>query len=194
MKKKLALAAALVLVLSLTAYGTVAFLTASDTAHNVITAGTVTIELLDQTKTGGALETFPASGVKVMPGSAVSKVVSVKNTGESTCWVRVKLENNVTLASASGASAPAGDNVGLDLNTEQWCTVPGSDGWYYYRNPLPAGETTAPLFTEVSFSSDIGNDYQEAKLDIGMSAQAVQAAHNGETAEDVSGWPADGNQ
>ena len=49
MKKKLAIVAAVVAVASLAAYGTLAAFTAEETAHNIITAGSVQIELLDKT-------------------------------------------------------------------------------------------------------------------------------------------------
>ncbi|MFB0919919.1 MAG: SipW-dependent-type signal peptide-containing protein, partial [Oscillospiraceae bacterium] len=47
MKKKLALAAVIILLLSVAGYGTYAYLTAGTTAKNVITAGTVKIELTE---------------------------------------------------------------------------------------------------------------------------------------------------
>ena len=48
LRKKIVIAAAAVLVLTLGAYSTLAYLTADVTAHNVITSGNVTIELLDK--------------------------------------------------------------------------------------------------------------------------------------------------
>lgn len=65
--------------------GTLAYFTSENTAHNVITSGGVNIEVVEKTQgKDGVLVDFPKEGVRgVMPGSDVSKIVSVKNTGES---------------------------------------------------------------------------------------------------------------
>ena len=69
MKRRLLLAAVIAICLSMAAYGTLAFFTAEDTAHNVITSGGVDIDLLewaDEEKT----VPFPEEGAGgVMPGS-----------------------------------------------------------------------------------------------------------------------------
>ena len=56
MKKKLAIVAAVVAVASLAAYGTLAAFTAEETAHNIITAGSIQIELLDKTASNGGYD------------------------------------------------------------------------------------------------------------------------------------------
>lgn len=66
MKKKLAIVAAVVAVASLAAYGTLAAFTAEETAHNIITAGSVQIELLDKT--------LPPDEDPVDPGFSVDPV------------------------------------------------------------------------------------------------------------------------
>ena len=48
MKRRLLLAAVITICLSMAAYGTLAFFTAEDTAHNVITSGGVDIDLLER--------------------------------------------------------------------------------------------------------------------------------------------------
>ena len=75
----------------------------------------------------------------------------------------------------------------LDLNTTDWTL--GEDGYLYYNKPLPAGATTAPIFTTVDFSSSMGNAYQNATATVDVAAQGVQTANNGKTALAASGWP-----
>ena len=99
LRKKLVLAAAAVLIVTVGAYGTLAYLTADVTTHNVITSGSVAIELLDKTaQEGQAADNFTAvyeledfnevypseeGGMPVMPGSKASKIVAVRKTEES---------------------------------------------------------------------------------------------------------------
>ena len=53
----------------------------------------------------------------------------------------------------SCSNSDLGDCLVLEgLNTTDW--VRGEDGYYYYRNRLRAGESTSPLFTAVTLSSE----------------------------------------
>lgn len=200
MRKKLILAISLVLVLGAAVYGTVAYMTASVTAHNVITAGNVQIELRDQTLgEEGALIDFPVEGgLQVMPGVTADKLVSVENVGNNPCWVRVKLDKTVTLA---GEEEPFAVDNEIILNfasladwDDNW--VDGGDGFYYYTKPLlPAGSadgTVTPyLFTEVYFNGELGNEYQGSTVVIKVTAYAVQSENNMADGDvlGVVGWP-----
>ena len=202
-RRKLALVAAVVLVISVTAYGTMAYLTATGTAHNIITAGGVTIQLLDKTRGANQAETpiqelddfndrYPG-GMAVMPGSEASKVVAVAKAEESAdCWIRVRLDQTL-YSSAGEAMTGYADKITLVLNTEDW--TDGGDGWYYCNAPLTAEDSvTAPLLTQVNFAGPaMGNEYQGATYAIDVTAQAVQTANNpvpeGGDVTDVAGWP-----
>ena len=196
MKRRLLITAVAVLVLSLAAYGTLAYLTGSTTAHNVITSGSVKIELLDKTDKGGEIGKvdFPSEGLKVMPGTTASKEVSVKNLS-SECWVRVKLVKEINLANEAQLSSNAADPVSLEPNLgtseDRWTL--GNDGYYYYNSPLAKNAETSKLFTTVTFDPGMGNEYQNAKLTIQVYAEAVQTANNpipdGGNVTQVAGWP-----
>ena len=54
------------------------------------------------------------------------------------------------------------------------------------------GETTAPLFTCVTFDAGMGNEYQDATATVHVAAEAVQTANNGVTALEALGWPTQG--
>ena len=133
MKKKILLAAAVMICLAVGASGTLAYFTSENTAHNVITSGGVNIEVVEKTQgKDGVLVDFPKEGVRgVMPGSDVSKIVSVKNTGESEAWIRVQVES--VIKAADGADLPLTiENVGPVMTYTVgggWSL--GEDGYYY---------------------------------------------------------------
>lgn len=188
MKKRLAvIAMALCLIVAGAAMGTVAYFTAQETAHNVITTGGVAIVLEEWASLPEqGEEPVPFEDVEgVMPGTKVGKVVQVANTGASEAWVRVQVEKAFNLA-VDTDNAPDPSLIGLDINTASWTE---KDGYYYYNEPLAPGETTEPLFTHVSFDKEMGNEYQNCTARVDVSAQAVQTANNGATALEAAGWP-----
>ena len=77
--------------------------------------------------------------------------------------------------------------VELDLIEKYW--ERGEDGFYYYREPVAPDEETEPLFTTVTFSTEMGIEYQNVKVKIDLDAQAVQSRNNGESALEATGWP-----
>lgn len=186
MKKKILLAAAVVICLTIAVSGTLAYFTFEDTAHNVITSGGVSIEVVEKTKGEGETEVdFPKEGITgVMPGTEVSKIVSVKNNGNSEAWVRVKVD--ATITPAEGEEKLSSDVMTYTVSGD-W-TKEGD--YYYYNNKVPAGESTSILFDTVKFAPEMGNEYQNCRANIVISAQAVQTANNGTTVMDAQGWPA----
>lgn len=185
MKQKILFLAAVVVCLSLLSYGTLAFYTAEDTAHNVITTGGVAIEIqewADENQTP-----FPENGVtNVMPGKEVTKIVEVKNTGAAEAWVRVKVEKNIELDDNINGEIDL-NLVTLNADTEKWAL--SDDGYYYYTERLAPGEVSEPLFTSVSFDAKMGNLYQNSKAIVDVKAYAVQTANNGATVWDAELWP-----
>ena len=186
MKRRLFAGALLLICLSLVAYGTLAYFTAEETVHNVITSGGVAIDLLEWADEGKTVP-FPESGVSgAMPGQRVVKIVEVKNTGDAAAWVRVRVEKKLSLAEGvQGDADPA--LLQLDFDSASWTR--GDDGFYYYNAQLNAGETTAPLFAAVTFDPQMDNRYQNSTAEVGVTAYAVQTANNGDTAQNAKGWP-----
>ena len=197
MKRKIAALAVIVIALSLAAYGTVAYFTATGTAHNVLTMGNIGIKLNDKTKVVENGETklveftteYP-DGMPVMPATEASKIVNVENTGSAPAWVRVRIEKTVEHADAPVTGL---DTKYVELNYDKANWVEGGDGFWYYGEPLKPGKTTPNLFDTVTFSKDMGNDYMNCKFNIIVSAQAVQADNNAigeeQSVLDVAGWP-----
>lgn len=168
--------------------GSLAYFSTETRARNIITTGKVAIVLHEAADEQGT----PFTDVTgVMPGATIPKIVTVENENDSSpVWVRVKVDKRITLAAgADGTADPS--LVSLDIDTANWTE---HDGWYYYNTPLQPGQTTTPLFTQVSFATSMENFYQNSTAEVNVLAQAVQQPHNHESgpAYEAEGWPAVG--
>lgn len=191
MRKKIWIViAAAVMLAALTVSGSLAYFTARDTARNVITSGSIRIKLVEHTvDESGNIVAFPGGGLLgLYPGASASKIVQVKNTGRGEAWIRVKVEPSIL--DADGKELPVTLESGepaLSYEALEGWTY--RDGCYYYNKPVPGGALTDELLGEILFSPLMGNDYQGCTVNICISAQAVQTAHNGLSALDAQGWP-----
>ena len=190
MKKKILLAAAIVICFAMAASGTLAYFTKTDTARNVITSGGINIEIREWTIVDGEQAEFPKEGLEgVMPGTSASKVVKIENTGPNEAWIRVKVEssikdaNGTPLASTLENGTPV---IHFDI-LDGW--IDGGNGYYYYSKPVAPKHFTTELLEEVTFAPQMGNEYQNCKANLVVYAQAVQTANNGSTVQDAKGWP-----
>ena len=66
----------------------------------------------------------------------------------------------------------------------------GSDGYYYYTDPVKANDSTEQLFSQVTFNKAMGNEYQGCTAYVDVAVWAVQVKNNGETVFDAAGWSA----
>ena len=186
MKRKMFVCALCLIALAVTVSGTLAYFTAEDTARNVITAGNVKIELQEKMISADGKSTVPFTDpLNVMPGSEVSKIVEVRNTGGQPAWVRVSVEKTIALAEGIQGDADL-TLISFDLNTAHWTE---KDGFYYYTASLAPGQTTEPLFTAVSFAESMSDLYQSSKAVLQIHAYATQTANNGSTVFEAAGWP-----
>lgn len=190
--KKLAVTAiALALTATAATAGTIAYFTDAGTAHNIITSGTIDIEVVEKTlDDNGKEQDYPEEAIEgIMPGATVSKIVRVENKGTSPAHIRVKVDTTVTLADGTD-DAEGVQYVTYAVNTANWTE---KDGYYYYNTSLAAGETTEPLFEEVTFAVTMGNKYQNSTAEIDVQAYATQTANNGATPLEAApeSWPAE---
>ena len=182
MKRKILILSVLAICIATLAAGTLAYYNAETTAHNVITTGGVEIavqEWADEAKTQPFEDLMG-----VMPDATVTKIAEVKNTGASDAWIRVRVDKAIKLAGAGEVDL---DMVEVIVDRTYW--TDGHDGYYYYHSALKPGETTEPIFSEVTFNAYMGNEYQNATATVDVVAQAVQMANNGKTAMEAVGWP-----
>ena len=187
MKRKLLIVSVVAICIAILAAGSLAYFTAEGKAHNVITTGGVEIELKEWADEDMTIP-YSKESVGVMPGTKVTKIVQVKNTGASDAWVRVKVEKNIRLGTEiPGLDNPQEELVALDINTQDWEL--DTEGFYRYKRALKPGETTTPILRSVEFKPAMDNVYQNAQISVDISAQAVQYANNGTTVMAAQGWP-----
>lgn len=179
-KKRLLGLSILMIGLSILATGTAASYVAVERADNVITTGQLYMELVEETADG--LPWVEEDMGAVLPGASVDKVVKVRNNGTVPFFCKLTVTGKVTAQDGSELSfAP----VSLDLNTEYWIEKGGA---YYYHRLIYPGETTVPLFTQISFDPWMGNEYVQAKVDVTVLGQSVQSANNGTDPLEALGW------
>lgn len=185
MKKKTFFCALIIMCVSIIAYGTSAYFTTEDTATNVITAGNIKIDLQEWAVPDDGGEPVPfEDATDVMPGTEVSKIVQVKNTGGQPAWIRISLKESIILAEGVTGDADL-SLISYDLNKDNWTE---KDGYYYYNKALEPDDTTEPLFTKVIFSEKMSNMYRLSKAVIEVNAEATQTANNGKTVFEAAGW------
>lgn len=198
MKKKLFAAGIIAICLSLCVGSTWAYFTAEGRAHNVITSGSIGIEIIEKTRSEDGVELdFPTDGLSnIMPGSCISKIVSVANSGEADAWIRVKVDAAIRGADQNPLPLELdiqGVKVPIMTFTVQQGWINGGDGYYYYASPVAPGEKTDVFFDEVTFALEMGNAYQRSTANLTIVAQAVQTANNpipdGGDVTDIPGWP-----
>ena len=120
--------------------------------------------------------------------------VQIKNTGDAEAYIRVAVVVNWKKADGTvWAQMPAADDYSITFASNTGWTE-GDDGYYYYKKPLAAGQTSSLLIKEVAFAPEMDNPYQECTVTVTVKAYAVQTANNtpasGNVLE-VKGWPAD---
>ncbi len=183
LKLKCGVVAAVALVLTiLTQQGTLAYYSTVGKATNVITSGNISLAIHETTDTGAE---FPKDGVYVVPGSVVSKQVSVENVCEHPFYLRVKM-----VYGANSASLNPSECFKLNINTEKWLYY---DGWYYYCVVLNPGQTTEYVFSQVEIiGSTINSNNIGDTLSLTVKAQAVQSENNPLENDNIfsaQGWP-----
>jgi hypothetical protein len=96
-------------------------------------------------------------------GISFTKEPYATNTGNVDCYVRIK-----SVISDSRVA----DGITIDYNTEDY-TYNSQDGYWYYKNAISPGQSTRPLFTTVSISSEADDKVLDG-FDIYVYAESVQ--------------------
>lgn len=183
-KKKFLVLAAAALMLTATVSGTLAYFTDSTTAHNVITSGGVNIQIIEEMDENGTLVEFPENGLTgIMPGTEASKIVTIKNTGASTAWIRASVEVKVT-----GSDGKELSNAPISYNYADgdWVADKEIKNLYYYSEPVDSDKSTSTLFKKVVFDKSMDNKYQGCTVQIIVNAEAVQTANNPIKNDDIT--------
>ena len=146
-KKLSAAAIAIILVVVMTIGGTVAFLMDStESVVNKFTPASSGITIEEKVKENCKTE------------------IAVKNTGDTGAYIRVSLVANYYDENGNitgGAAVPD-----FTLNSEKWFL--GNDGYYYYKQPVAAGDVTDNLLASESKMQ------LEDKMQVTVLAQSMQ--------------------
>ena len=182
MKKKLAATLSVVLILGLAVLGILAYLTSEDGDVNVMTLGNVQIEQIEQQKNAdGELEPFKQAK-ELYPGTEISKIVTVKNTGKSDCYFRTLIAFEDIDSDTFGIGFPISE-FGYRWSwgaPEATIEIDGVTYQVYealYTKALVVGETSPASLTKVEFKTTCTNGDMEAlgdTYDILVLSQAVQ--------------------
>lgn len=193
-KKFLSGLCALIVAVALVSVGvTMAAFSAMTRETNVVTIGSIKIKLIDE---------YPEEGVSgVTPDEEVDKVVSVQNTGNQPCYVRLFIKKQWC-----NASGTATNEVSTDLIQPQYKSgwikgeCPGGseyDGFecYYYQYELGKGATADSLFDTFKLGADFDVDrFGSYQGHIIVKAEAVQSEYIDDalvkdTSGNIIGWP-----
>ena len=159
-------------------FGTLAYLTGTDTVNNTFTVGNVKITLdeakvtTDGTPVEGA-DRVKANEYHLLPGHTYTKdpTVTVKANSEA-CWLFVKVTESTDLK----------DFITYAI-AEGWTALPGVDGVYYREVPASAADQTFSVLAgdAVTVRSDVTRTMLEtAKTDaptLTFKAYAIQKDH-----------------
>lgn len=150
-KKMIAiLAASLVLIGGVTGITISVIKAQTQVVENKFSIGKVTIEIeeiIDETK--------------------MQKEPSVKNTGSCDCLIRMKVAIN-----PSDAKIKLTGGAFAEVNQTKW-VYNEKDGFYYYQDIVPAGESTEALFTNYEWTGK--EDYSDfEEFDIVLYQEAIQ--------------------
>lgn len=171
-KRQATLITAAIIVLAVAVCGTLAYVIAgTSSVENTFTPSHVACAVLEN---GSNTEHTS----DVVSGVAQKTNVMIKNTGNTEAYIRVAVV--VTWKSADGrvwAQQPTDNDYTLEPNTNDW--VKGSDGYYYHKAPVAAGDTTKAIIKSAALKEGItppvGSDGTKYYLDIEIVASAIQS-------------------
>lgn len=111
---------------------------------------------------------------KLTPGQKIMKSPAVKNKGNIPVFVRMRAEFS------DSAMESCCEPVTV---SEEWSQ--GTDGYYYYKKILQAGEYTEPLFDQIVIRNDVPEDLLDS-FDLIVYSESKDLFGYEGTVEDVS--------
>ena len=180
MKRKILISAVVVICLAILASGSIAYFTAEEEVHNVITSGAVDIEI-----------DVPNDEIEIMPATKVRKIATIKNLDES-AYVRAKFECTIDDADnklMSLSPEELDEIITLNVDDTNWLRKEGDNEWWYYFEAIETDEAVEMQFEVVFSGPNMTNEFQSSSVTITVKAQAVQTANNQDTVMEAGGWP-----
>ncbi len=168
----LVLSAALLVVGSV--FGTLAYLTSTDSVTNTFTVGNVKITLDEaKTKADGTVDgtdRVKANEYKLIPGHTYTKDPTVHvDANSEDCWLFVKVENEI-------ADIEDATTVADQLTAKGWTAVEGTTNIYAYKEISKSGNNVV-VFENFKIKGEVANEALATYTGktIKVTAYAVQA-------------------
>ncbi len=166
----------------------IAFRTHTGRVNDHIVYGSVELEVIENTLSGGVEVPFAQETPVYISEDEYSRIVRVKNTGKHPAYVRASLSMTATDSDGQEIALPA-DLFSFDINTDDWKE---SEGWYYYESAaLAENEETNTLMTKIRFNRRKLRLVAGGQLTLHIRAEAVQSENNGNNVWQAAGWPAE---
>jgi len=166
---------------------TIAFITRSTTANNIITFGSIKMQIIQTTLDSNNEEKDVDNNeiLNIIHNPTISRIVKVKNLGKHDFFVRISLD--MIAFNPNNEEYKVNDCLSYNFNTEDWIY---EDGWYYYKKIVKQGEITNNLITQINFDvNKITKEHTRGNFKFNIKAEAVQAKNNAQNVLEVVGWP-----
>ena len=110
----------------------------------------------------------------ILPGDTVDNIVTVKNTGDTSAYLKIALSLTI-------------DGNTANISDTSWTL---KDGYYYYNTALAKDNTTNALFTKMHFKGEnILNSFIGKVIELKITVYGVASENNGSSPFDATGWP-----
>lgn len=114
----------------------------------------------------------PTNDNPMKPGMSYPKKVAINNTSTTPFYVRVLVTPEIQSADGTLLTGNIGKEVSIDLG-EDWLL--GEDRYYYYLGKVGKGQTTSPLFTQVTLADNVDEAYTGAVMQIHVKSETIIA-------------------
>lgn len=169
--KVLVTALCAVLLVAVSVFGTIAYLTGKDTVTNTFTVGSVNITLDEaEVNPDGTVKSnsrVKANTYHLLPGHSYVKDPTVHvGANSEDCWIFVKLDNGLE-------SIVADTSIEAQMTANGWTLIDAANHVYAYRNTVSDGDDIT-VFESFTLKGDAEvSGYANAKIEV--VAYAVQA-------------------
>lgn len=182
-KKRKIVILLLVVIVFLFIISTIAFRVYENETNNVISFGSIKMQLLQTTlnENNDEIPVNDNESFNIMHNAKIDRMLKVKNLGKEEFYLRISLE--MIGIDENNNEFDVKNLVTYDVNLEDWIY---KDGYYYYKNVVKKGETTSNLITKINFDENsITSNYKNGKFKFNAKAEAVQAKNNKENVLEV---------
>lgn len=165
-----------------------AFISRRITAKNIITFGSVKIQLHETCLDGNGIEVAfnPDSVTKLTSKEVQNRIFRVENISKHPLYVRLSF--SVLGTDRDGEKFDTRKCFRVNTELKEWIY---QDGWYYYDSILESGEKTEALVADMICDMEqILSCYPGSNFELSVQAQAVQSEYNQlESVILAEGWP-----